>query len=129
MQWDSSPAPGFTAAEVTPWLPAGDGAAISVAAQRDDPGSVLGLCRGLLSLRRAAFGGRVASYQPLPAPPGGWAYRVAGLTVLANFSDRPVTCQDAGGPVLLCTAGTARPAAGQISLEPWQGVIARTVGA
>ena len=129
MQWDSSPAAGFTAAEVTPWLPAGDGAAISVAGQRDDPGSVLGLCRGLLSLRRAVFGGRVASYQPLPAPPGGWAYRVAGLTVLANFSDRPVTCQDAGGPVLLCTAGTARPAAGQISLEPWQGVIARTVGA
>jgi alpha-glucosidase len=129
MQWDSSPAAGFTAAEVTPWLPAGDGAAVSVAGQRDDPGSVLGLCRGLLSLRRATFGGRVASYQPLPAPPGGWAYRAAGLTVLANFSDRPVTCQDAGGPVLLCTAGTARPAAGQISLEPWQGVIARTVGA
>ncbi len=128
MRWDASVTAGFTAAAVAPWLPVGDNAAVNVAGQRDDPASVLGLCRDLLSLRRAEFGGRVAGYQALAAPPGGWAYRAGALTVLANFSDRPVTCQDPGGPVLLSTTGTTRPAAGGIALAPWQGVIARPGG-
>ena len=141
MQWDSSPAAGFTAAQVTPWLPAGDGAAVSVAGQQDDPGSVLRFCRDLISLRCAEFGSQIAGYQAQPAPPGLWAYRAGDLTVLANFSGRPVTCHDPVGPVLLSTAGNARPAgqarpAGEtrpagagIVLAPWQGIIARTAGA
>jgi hypothetical protein len=32
----------------------GDSAAVNVAGQRDDPGSMLRLCRELISLRRAA---------------------------------------------------------------------------
>lgn len=129
MQWDDSATAGFTAAGQVPWLPAGDGAAISVAGQRDDPASVLSICRELIGIRRAETAGRLASYQALPAPPDCWAYRAGELTVLANFSDRPVTCQDPGGPVLLSTTGPARPAAGDITLAPWQGIIVRTAGA
>ncbi len=130
MQWDGSVAAGFTRA-AAPWLPTGDSATVNVADQRDDPGSVLSLCRDLLSLRRAESGGQLASYQPLPAPPGGWAYRAGSLTVLANFSDRPVTCQDPGRPILLSTTGAtpaAGDAAGDILLAPWQGIVARTAG-
>ena len=36
----------------TPWLPFGDLAAHNVAAQREDPGSVLHLVRDLIALRR-----------------------------------------------------------------------------
>ncbi len=128
MQWDDSANAGFTTA-TAPWLPAGDGAAISVAGQREDPGSVLGLCRELIGIRRAETGRQRAGYQALPAPPGCWAYLAGGLTVLANFSDHPVTCQDPGGPVLLSTTGAAQPPAGDITLAPWQGIITRTAGA
>ena len=129
MQWDDSANAGFATAGTTPWLPAGDGAAISVAGQREDPGSVLSLCRELIGIRRAEPGRQPVGYQALPAPPDCWAYRAGGLTVLANFSDRPVTCQDPGGPVLLSTTGAAPPAAGDITLAPWQGIITRTAGA
>jgi len=56
---DAAGAHGFSsAADVTPWLPvpsadsAADWAALSVAAQQRDPGSVLSLCRAGLDLRR-----------------------------------------------------------------------------
>ena len=90
---------------------------------------MLSVCRELISIRHAETGGRLASYQPLPAPPECWAYQVGNLTVRANFSDHPVTCQDPGGPILLSSIGTARLAAGDITLAPWQGVIARAAGA
>ncbi len=100
-----------------------------MAGQRDDPGSVLSFCRELIGIRRAEAGPGLAGYQPLPAPPGCWAYRAGELTVLANFADRPVTCQDPGGQILLSTTGAARPAAGDITLPPWQGIIVRAAGA
>jgi alpha-glucosidase len=49
MQWDSSETRGFSPAE--PWLPYGP-AEISVAAQAEDPGSILWLYRRAISLRR-----------------------------------------------------------------------------
>ena len=52
MRWDSSPLAGFSAAQ--PWLPIGpDVASVNVAAERDDPDSMLSLHRRLLELRRA----------------------------------------------------------------------------
>jgi alpha-glucosidase len=125
MQWDSAATAGFTAEQVTPWLPVGDNAAVNVASQRDDPGSVLRFCRGLLSLRQAELGGQIAGYQALPGPPGLWAYRSGSLTVLGNFSGRPVVCPHPVGAVLLSTIGPAQPAAGGITLAPWQGIMAR----
>jgi alpha-glucosidase len=122
MQWDASPSAGFTAEGVTPWLPLGDNARRNVAVQRDDPGSTLNLCRDLLALRRTAFGGQVASYERLPAPPGGWSYRSGPLRVTANFTDYPVPLPDPMGEVLLATEPGAAPGA---PLGPWQGIVTR----
>jgi len=67
MQWDDSPAAGFSAAE--PWLPvSADYPARNVAAQSADSASVLNLYRRLLWLRHdnpALYGG---SYQPVNVP-------------------------------------------------------------
>jgi alpha-glucosidase len=141
MQWDATATAGFTAAHVTPWLPVGDNAAVNVAAQRDDPGSVLSFCRDLLRLRRAEFGGQIAGYQALTSPTEVWAYQTGPLTVLANFSGHAVDCDHPGGPVVLSTGGpvvlstgetvvlsTGGPgeqAAGKVTLGPWQGLILR----
>ena len=116
MQWDASPSAGFTAEGVTPWLPFGDNARRNVAAQRDDPGSTLRLCRDLLALRRTAFAGQVAAYERLPAPPGVWCYRSGPLLVTANFTGHPVPAPP--GEVLLATASGA-------GLGPWQGMVTR----
>lgn len=54
MQWDASPNAGFTTPEATPWLPlAADYATRNVAAQENDPTSLLSLYRALAALRRA----------------------------------------------------------------------------
>ena len=51
MQWSDRRGGGFTDAE-RPWLPLGDVAATNVAAQREDPDSVLTLCRDVIAFRR-----------------------------------------------------------------------------
>jgi glycosidase len=122
MQWDASPSAGFTAGGVTPWLPFGDNARRNVAAQRGDPGSTLHLCRDLLALRRAAFGGQVAAYERLPAPPGVWAYRSGPLVVTANFTGHPVPLPGPAGEVLLTSGPEAEPGA---ALGPWRGQVTR----
>ncbi len=54
MQWDAGPNAGFTPPTVTPWLPMHPrSAALNVAAQQDDPTSLLRCYRCLLALRRA----------------------------------------------------------------------------
>jgi alpha-glucosidase len=135
MQWDASPSGGFTGQDVTPWLPLGDTAACNVADQRDDPASVLALCRALLRLRRAELRGpesgapgaalpaaAASGYQLLQADDQLWAYRVGDLNVAANFSDQPASLPVPVGEVLQRTSSA--PPAGQL-LGPWEGVIAR----
>ena len=90
MPWDGSPGGGFTSPGVTPWLPMADHPVRTVAAQRDEPDSALGLCRRLLALRRAELGGGIAEFENLPAPEGQWVYRVGSLVVAANFTGQPV---------------------------------------
>ncbi|RME66203.1 MAG: DUF3459 domain-containing protein, partial [Caldilineae bacterium] len=54
MQWDASPNAGFCDPDVDPWLPlAPDYRARNVAAQEQDPTSMLSLFRRLIELRRA----------------------------------------------------------------------------
>jgi len=54
MQWDGSPNAGFTPLGITPWLPlAADAHERNVAAQDDDPASMLNFYRALTALRRA----------------------------------------------------------------------------
>jgi alpha-glucosidase len=127
MQWNASRNGGFTAPGVTPWLPLGDTAACNVADQRRDPDSVLGLCRSLLALRRAELGGGIAPYEIVPAAGGHWAYRVGGLLVAANLTDRPAVVPCPAGEVLLSTAAgeVGAELAAERVLGPWQGIIAR----
>jgi alpha-glucosidase len=146
MLWDASAGAGFTADGVTPWLPVGDASARNVADQRRDPGSVLQLCRSLLTLRRAELGhvGRVANYESVPAPGGLWVYRVGGLIVAANLSGEPATVSGPFGEILITSSGPAQaaadaPDAGAVLaqapadmadrvLGPWQGLVARYPG-
>src|SRR5690606_25933639 len=64
MQWDDSPGAGFS--EADPWLPiADDFREINVAAQREDPGSLLSLYRKLIGLRSEEAALAVGDYEPV----------------------------------------------------------------
>jgi alpha-glucosidase len=64
MQWDSSANAGFCPAGVKPWLPvANDYQTYNVAAEQQDPRSLLMLTRALLALRRSHDALTLGSYQ------------------------------------------------------------------
>ncbi|MBK8022716.1 MAG: DUF3459 domain-containing protein [Chloroflexi bacterium] len=66
MQWDSSANAGFADAGVHPWLPvAADYQTNNVAAQEQDPCSMLSLTRCLLALRRATPALHAGGYQSI----------------------------------------------------------------
>ncbi len=68
MQWDASPNAGFAAAGVQPWLPvADDFVARNVAAQRDDPASMLAFYRALTTLRQSEPALMVGDYRSVDA--------------------------------------------------------------
>ena len=122
MQWDDSPTAGFTSPGVAGWLPVGDPAGCNVAAQRNDPASVLTFCRELIMLRREQAGPADSRYERLAAPAGVWRYTAGAVEVAANFTGQPATLQEPPhGSVLLSTAecGQADPAV----LAPWEGLI------
>jgi alpha-glucosidase len=92
MPWSGEPAGGFTSGE--PWLPLGEeNLARSVAAQRDDPASMLSLYRRLLALRRSERALAVGSYRPVPAGGSALAYRRRHgdreLLIALNLAGRP----------------------------------------
>jgi len=78
MQWDISANAGFTSG--TPWLPlADDYQRINVAAERDDPRSILALYQQLIALRRTSPALEIGSYARVPAAGDLLAYtRAAG---------------------------------------------------
>jgi alpha-glucosidase len=111
MPWTDEPAPDM-------WLPLTD-TSRNVAAQREDPASVLHLVRNLIALRRERADLRTGGYTTLPAPDGAWVWRRGeGTTVALNLSDAPVTVE-ARGRVLIATDG--QPFDG--TLAPWSGVV------
>jgi alpha-glucosidase len=127
MPWDGSPSGGFTDGAARPWLPLGDTARRSVAAQREQPGSLLWFCRDLLSLRRGELSGKITEYAALPAPDGLWCYQAGPLRVSANFTGHPAELPGPAGPVLLSTAAAvAAEPAGRTVLRPWEGIVTRT---
>ncbi|MDQ2689158.1 MAG: alpha-amylase family glycosyl hydrolase, partial [Chloroflexota bacterium] len=110
MQWDASPNAGFCPPGVAPWLPVSpDAATVSVAAQVEDPGSLLSLTRDLIALRREHPLLSVGDFAPFgPTPEGTYAFRRLGregsLNVLLNFTAEPRTVPGAGpGRVLIGT--------------------------
>jgi alpha-glucosidase len=90
MQWAPGPGAGFTTGD--PWLPIGSEAdRVNVAAQRDDPASMLGLYRRLIWYRKGSAPLLRGSYRSLDAPEGVFAFvREAdgeSLLVALNFRD------------------------------------------
>jgi len=92
MQWDASRNAGFSL--VDPWLPIGANYHnINVAAQSNDPASLLSLYRNLIELRRSEAALSVGDLAPLPPDESLIAYiRKAGtrrLLVVLNLTPLP----------------------------------------
>jgi alpha-glucosidase len=124
MQWDASPCAGFSTGE--PWLPVAPGfERVNVAAERDDPTSMLSLYRRLIWYRKGSVALRRGRYRSLPdAPTALYAYlREASeerLLVALNFSGEPVEWParsdlPADGHLELSTDPSRRP--GPVGLE------------
>jgi alpha-glucosidase len=122
MRWDGSPTAGFTSPGVVGWLPVGDPSGCNVAAQRNDPSSVLTFCRELIKLRRERAGQATLRYERLAAPAGIWHYAAGGVEVASNFTGQPAKLlEPPHGRVVLST--TARGQDDPAALAPWEGVI------
>jgi alpha-glucosidase len=124
IQWDGSPGAGFSGA--VPWLPVGSEAArVNVAAQRDDPASMLTLYRRLVWFRKGSPALHGGDYRTLPDTPGGcYAYvRSAGderLLVALNFTGEELAYEVEGadrGRLELST-DSSRAGGEELSLRP-----------
>jgi alpha-glucosidase len=126
MPWTAEEGGGFTRPGVRPWLPFGP-ARPNVEDQRDDPGSVLSLCRALIQLRRTTVDLRLGTYRRLPSPPGSWVWRRGDRHVVAvNLSEEAVSLETAGdGNVLVGTDPdrSGEPIDGEVRLGPWEGLV------
>jgi alpha-glucosidase len=125
MHWRAGPGGGFTSSAV-PWLPLGDVDATNVAVQRDDPDSLLTLCRDVIAFRRRHRDFCLGDYAPLPAPVDVWAWaRGERYAVALNMSAGEVTLPGLAGTVELCTDRRRERAVieGPLGLAPHQGVI------
>jgi alpha-glucosidase len=132
MPWDAGPGGGFTSGR--PWLPLGEGnLARSVAAQRDDPASMLTLHRRLLRLRRQAPALVGGGYEPVEADGDILAYRRAGeggrYLVALNLGPEPARLTAPGperrGRVLVSTRPDrdGEAAGGSLELRGDEGVV------
>ena len=127
VQWDGSPGAGFSpGAAAEPWLPVGPEAArVNVAAERDDPASMLTLYRRLIWSRKGSPALHGGGYRSLPDAPGGcYAYlRTAGderLLVALNFTGEELEYPVGGhqrGRLELST-DPSRPTGQELSLGP-----------
>jgi alpha-glucosidase len=132
MQWEATENAGFTTGR--PWLPlAPDAAVVNVARQRDDPGSMLGLHRRLLALRRERPALSIGAYEIVEVTGDTFVYRrEAGADrclVALNFAPTPhdvrVPPAFRGGRVLVSTwlDRGAEPVADTLALGPDEGVV------
>jgi oligo-1,6-glucosidase/alpha-glucosidase len=142
MPWHSGPHAGFAPPEApAPWLPLHPQSAVmSVAAQRDDPSSVLAAYRRMLQLRRqslALSAGSLELMDPPANPNQVLAYRrvyesaerLETAEVFLNFSKReaPIDLRDLPGVAdarLYSSLHDAPVAArGRHVLRPWEGAV------
>jgi alpha-glucosidase len=94
MQWNDSAQAGFSTAAST-WLPVNpDYATVNVAAQTDDPASLLSFYRKVIHARRTSAALRRGTIKILPTPRGILAYlrehENQRCLVVLNFTDKPV---------------------------------------
>lgn len=87
--WEAS-GPSFGFGTTTPWLPQPPGfGSLSVAAQQNDPDSMLSLYRRAIAARKELFS-ETDSVTMLDMGSGVLAYERAGITVIVNMSSNPV---------------------------------------
>ena len=128
MQWDASANAGFSTAADT-WLPlAADWRTVNVAAQRDDPASLLSFYRRALALRKAAPALRDGALRLLDGPAGTLVYarEHAGqhLTIALNFTAEPHTVAlPRPGRIVLSTTGRSEPVRETVTLAPNEAVV------
>ena len=126
MVWADEEGAGFTVPGVEPWLPIGDRSR-NVAAQRDDPDSILTLTRDLIALRRqrSLLSG---AYAPVAnTPPGVWAFRrEGGAFVALNLGREPARLDSVGGVIVLGTdrSRDGEALSGGLELRAREGVVA-----
>ena len=109
LPWSGAASPfGFGPDGSTPWLPQpADFAAVTVAAEAADPGSVLTLYRAALAIRREHPALGAGELRWLPSEPGVLAFgRDPGFACLVNLSAEPVELP-AGAEVLLASTPLA----------------------
>ena len=134
MPWDASPGAGFTTGE--PWLPfPPDVPTVNVAAQEDDPDSMLTLHRRLLALRRRTTALTGAGYRAVAATGDVLAYERADedsrWLVALNLGDRPAAVDlPAPGRVELSTlpGRDGDRVAGTTGLRPDEGLVVQLEG-
>jgi alpha-glucosidase len=128
MQWDASPGGGFTTASEA-WLPLGDCAAINVAKQLDDSGSMLSLYRRMIRLRKTSDALLEGSYRTETNAPVDCLvfHREAGsqhVMVALNFADAPRRIEVPRALILLSTRiGRSGAISNAIDLAPNEGVV------
>jgi alpha-glucosidase len=129
MQWDAGANAGFSSG--APWLPLADNyETVNVAAERDDPHSMLTLYRRLIALRRATPALEVGSYAPVPTGGDVLAYlredAKQRFLIALNMSEQEQAL-DLGalrGRVVLSTRlDRDEPASGALALRADEGVI------
>jgi len=133
MPWDAGRNAGFCPPDAEPWLPLGpDASTVNVAAQREDPTSMLSLTRRLLELRRDHPALADGDLELLDGTPDGvLAYRRAAgdarILVVLNLTDAPATMGRIGtdGRVLIGTHPGRVGAAvgGALRLRPNEAVV------
>jgi alpha-glucosidase len=132
MQWDASPNAGFTAPDVTPWLPlAPDYADVNVAGQAEDPDSILTLTRDLLRLRREHPVLHRGNFEPFgPTPEGVFAFRRIGsegrLSVVLNLTGESRLVPGAGPGRILVGTHRDRDGSGvdqTVELQPNEAIV------
>jgi alpha-glucosidase len=129
MQWDASRFSGFSMH--SPWLPIGANyEACNVAAQKNDPASMLVLYRSLIGLRRSLPALTRGSYRPVDVGEHVLAYeRFAEddrILIALNLQGAARQIQLpawAGNRVLLSTRADHRTALTELVLQPNEGVI------
>jgi alpha-glucosidase len=129
MQWDASRFSGFSMHP--PWLPIGANyAACNVAAQKDDPASILVLYRSLIALRRSIPALTRGSYRPVDVGEHVLAYErfAEADRILIALNLHGVARQIqlpawAGNRVLLSTRADRSSALAERVLQPNEGVI------
>jgi alpha-glucosidase len=94
MQWDASPHGGFS--DGVPWLAAVDPAERNVAAQREDPVSLLSFWRALIALRRELAPG----FEWIDSAPGVLAFARGDHVVAINMGDSPAPLRQELTPVI-----------------------------